>query len=293
MHHKTSTTDVCRSSLWHYALDCSCGYELIFPFIITRLSPCTAPASQLGLKTRCRKQYTTRKAVTTRSESGARVVCCIDCTAFVLHPNATHLEDGASLHDNNEFRRATCGAGVPSDGVTSSNHSYCTSLSYAFVHRTACVYARTANPIESSTSRTRTRTCSRNLAQIILSRCQLPNCCITSSRHTHMQHQSWSGVPSLSIRAYLSCCYNDVRGSPLVCSTRCSIYLNTLRRLPREHGVTIPPTPSSVPNRMFQQCVSMHTTSVLHSSSPSMPKYSSRCCAMLNLYAITHFSCAG
>jgi hypothetical protein len=100
------------------------------------------------------------------------------------------------------------------------------------------MHARTARPIVSSTSRTRTRTCSRNLAQIILSRCQLPNYCIISSRHTHMQHQYWIGIPSLSIRAYLSCCYNDVRGLPLVCSTRCSSHLNTLRRIPRELGVT-------------------------------------------------------
>ena len=78
------------------------GSSFLSSFLLS-LSPCTALTSQLGLKTRCLKQYTTRKAGTTRSESGVRVVCFIDCTAFVLHPNATHLEDGATRMTTTSF----------------------------------------------------------------------------------------------------------------------------------------------------------------------------------------------
>ena len=88
----------------------SCGYRLIFvvgtyfllSFLLS-LSPCTTPTSQLGLKTRCLKQYTTRKAITARCESGARVVCFMDRTAFVLHPNAAHREDGATHTTTTSF----------------------------------------------------------------------------------------------------------------------------------------------------------------------------------------------
>ena len=143
MHHKTSSTNVCRSSLWHYALDCSCGYELIFPFIISRSHHAPHQPHSLALRlvasSSTPRARPSQREVSQERESYAVLIarhlsCILTLPTSRTEPPAR--QQRVSTCD------MTCGAGVSSNGVPSSNDSHCTSPSHAFVQRTACVCTR-------------------------------------------------------------------------------------------------------------------------------------------------------